>query len=361
MKTFYQFLEALRTVGGIHLTPHGWVNKQEEDEGTVARNDKYFKAAGKTKVIPTLYEVLGRNSDFPIHIYFGTHQEIYDQVDRKSLGFYEYKQAMAEKYDKYFFENEKFKIPRSDIVYVKEMIGGDVWTPWIVLHGLGHTLFDKKNKVPYNNAIVLKVIQTYLSYGMMQKNHTELWNYRKIYDRQLDFDDFDDLDLDADNPDNEILNNVKKNPIELNHDDIMSKISKLEKFDDDSQEWKKIRKEYETLQWNFHRIKKDKELRNTFLASVFNFSSMRSNKTTTDSFTPLSINLSEELINELIPWFFFNSAKIPLPNDDVYVKMAVATGGSVEHIKRATVQMLGKIQEMIIANLKHCRGKVLID
>lgn len=360
MKTFYQFLEALRTVGGIHLTPHGWVNKQEEDEGTVARNDKYFKAAGKTKVIPTLYEVLGRNSDFPIHIYFGTHQEIYDQVDTKSLGFYGYKEAMAEEYDKYFFENEKFKIPRSDIVYVKEMIGGDVWTPWIVLHGLGHTLFDKKNKVPYNNAIVLKVIQTYLSYGIMQKNHTELWNSRKIHDRQLDFDDFDDLDLDADNPDNEILNNVKKNPIELNHDDIMSKINKLEKYDN-SQEWEKIRKEYDTLQWNFHRIKKDKELRNTFLASVFNFSSMRSNKTTTDSFTPLSINLSEEFINELIPWFFFNSAKIPLPNDDVYVKMAVATGGSVEHIKRATVQMLGKIQEMIIANLKHCRGKVLID
>jgi hypothetical protein len=360
MKTFYQFLEALRTVGGIHLTPHGWVNKQEEDDGTVARNDRYFKAAGKTKVIPTLYEVLGRNSNFPIHIYFGTHQEIYDQVDTKSLGFYGKKEALAEKYDKYFFENEKFKIPRSDIVYVKEMIGGDVWTPWIVLHGLGHTLFDKKNKVPYHSAIVLKVIQTYLSYGIMQKNHTELWNYRKIYDRQLDFDDLDDDDFDIDDPDNPTSNNVKKNPIELNHDDIMSKISKSEKFDD-SQEWKKINKEYQTLQWNFQRIKKDKELRNTFLASVFNFSSMRSNKTTTDSFVPLSLNLSEEFINELIPWFFFNSAKIPLPNDDVYVKMAVATGGSVEHIKRATVQMLGKIEEMIIANLEHCRGKVLID
>ena len=97
------------------------------------------------------------------------------------------------------------------------------------------------------------------------------------------------------------------------------------------------------------------------MASVFNFSSMRSNKTTNDSFTPLSMNLSEEFIYELIPWFFFNGTKIPLPNDDVYVKMAVATGGSIEHIKRATVQMLGKIQEMIIANLEHCRGKVLID
>ena len=357
MKNFYQFLEALQTVGGIHLTPHGWVNKEEEDNGIVARNDKYFKAAGKTKVIPTLYEVLGRNSDFPIHIYFGTHQEIYDQVNRKFLSFYGYKEAMAEEYDKYFFENEKFKIPRSDIVYVKEMIGGDVWTPWIVLHGLGHTLFDKKNKVPYNNAIVLKVVWTYLLYGIMQKNHTELWNYRKIHDRQLDLDTLDDLDLDP-----EVTKTKVKafDPIELNHDDIMSKISKLEKYNY-SQEWRKINKEYATLQWNFNRIKKDKELRNTFLASVFNFSSMRSNKTTTDSFTPLSMNLSEEFINELIPWFFFNGAKIPLPNDDVYVKMAVATGGSIEHIKRATVQMLGKIQEMIIANLEHCRGKVLID
>jgi hypothetical protein len=92
-----------------------------------------------------------------------------------------------------------------------------------------------------------------------------------------------------------------------------------------------------------------------------------------------------EFVYELIPWFFFNGGKIPLPNDSIYKNIAdtvekseehirrVTVGRravkyhphrvekSEEHIRRVTVEMLKKVESMLIENLESCRGHVLID
>jgi hypothetical protein len=79
----------------------------------------------------------------------------------------------------------------------------------------------------------------------------------------------------------------------------------------------------------------------------------------------------------LIPWFFFNGGKIPLPNDLIYKNIADTVEKSKksvekseevdtvekseEHIRRVTVEMLKKVEFMLIKNLEACRGHVLID
>ena len=139
MKTFVEYLEArgkfhesLKSVGGFGLMG-GWKPIGDESSEENKKNASYFGSVAKKIVVPKLYDVLERGST-DIHIYFGRKENMF--LDRISLS----KENNILRYENYFFE--ELGIPKTDIVYVKEMIGGDVWKPWIVLHGLSHAIID---------------------------------------------------------------------------------------------------------------------------------------------------------------------------------------------------------------------------
>lgn len=126
MKTFYQFLEALSSHGGFTM-PHGGVfkptlnKKDTEYISGMYKRPLVISSRGKLRggIIAVLEAVLARVKNFNFHIYFG-------DIDSN--------------YPEYFFE--KNKIPRKDIVFVKNSSQGDLLTPWMILHNMGHAVFE---------------------------------------------------------------------------------------------------------------------------------------------------------------------------------------------------------------------------
>jgi len=297
------FLEYLQSVGGFGIT-HGWEppviaqgGKPGEAKSEVERNQLYFDKAAKSVVIPKLYKVLGRDSTFPIHIYFGKHSKV--NIDKHSDN------------QEYFFE--ELGISYEDIVYVKLEVGGDVWKPWMVLHGLGHAIFEKKpkerRKIPYSREDIINTINhMYVNeYSILSQAEKHSW--------------------------------IKDNPLSYFITDRYSQI------------------------------------RNICFTPIFTFRSVRSGLAPSPTFSPTTA--VNEFVYELIPWFFFNGGKIPLPNDLIYKNIADTVEKSKksvekseevdtvekseEHIRRVTVEMLKKVEFMLIENLEACRGHVLID
>lgn len=123
---FKMWLEALSSHGGFTI-PHGdefkpTLNKKDTEYiSGMYKRPLVISSRGKLRggIIAVLEAVLARVKNFNFHIYFG-------DIDSN--------------YPKYFFE--KNKIPRKDIVFVKNSSQGDLLTPWMILHNMGHAVFE---------------------------------------------------------------------------------------------------------------------------------------------------------------------------------------------------------------------------
>jgi hypothetical protein len=130
MKTFYQFLEALSSHGGFTM-PHGDEFKPSLNEKDTEYISGMYKRplviSSRSKlrggIISVLDTVLARVKGFNFHIYFGEYNR--DDIDIQ----------------KYFFD----KIPKEDIVFLKKSSQGDLLTPWMILHNMGHAVFQMGN------------------------------------------------------------------------------------------------------------------------------------------------------------------------------------------------------------------------
>lgn len=130
MKSFYQFLEALSSHGGFTM-PHGdefkpTLNKKDTEYiSGMYKRPLVISSRSKLRggVIAVLDTVLTRVKDFNFHIYFGEYNR--DDIDIQ----------------KYFFD----KIPKEDIVFLKKSSQGDLLTPWMILHNMGHAVFEMGN------------------------------------------------------------------------------------------------------------------------------------------------------------------------------------------------------------------------
>jgi hypothetical protein len=130
MKSFYQFLEALSSHGGFTM-PHGdefkpTLNKKDTEYiSGMYKRPLVISSRGKLRggIIAVLDTVLSRVKDFNFHIYIGD----YVRTDMNI--------------QKYFFD----KIPKEDIVFLKSKSQGDLLTPWMILHNMGHAVFEMGN------------------------------------------------------------------------------------------------------------------------------------------------------------------------------------------------------------------------
>jgi len=178
MKTFRQFVEALSSHGGFTM-PHG-----EEREanfikhGFSEKDIKYvtgmykkpidISSKGKLRggIISVLDTVLSRVKGFDFHIYFG---EFYSNST----------------VEQFFFD--KNKIPKDDIVFIKNASSGDLLTPWMILHTMAHAAFQSGNK-DSEELIYLRLKKMFVSLSASNN-----WN---------------DLDEMIENPNDEILSNL---------------------------------------------------------------------------------------------------------------------------------------------------------
>lgn len=133
---FKMWLEALSSHGGFTM-PHGdefkpTLNKKDTEYiSGMYKRPLVISSRGKLRggVIAVLDTVLARVKDFNFHIYFGD----YTGIDVKYVNLMDIK--------KYFFD----KIPKEDIVFLKKSSQGDLLTPWMILHNMGHAVFEMGN------------------------------------------------------------------------------------------------------------------------------------------------------------------------------------------------------------------------
>lgn len=133
---FKMWLEALSSHGGFTM-PHGGVfkptlnKKDTEYISGMYKRPLVISSRGKLRggIIAVLEAVLARVKDFNFHIYFGD----YTGIDVKYVNLMDIK--------KYFFD----KIPKEDIVFLKKSSQGDLLTPWMILHNMGHAVFEMGN------------------------------------------------------------------------------------------------------------------------------------------------------------------------------------------------------------------------
>ena len=167
MQGFKQYIEALASHGGY------WFQRGQESLGRTATGKdvkfsfpdyadwgdgrKTVKTSGDLEAEKT-HKVLTRNYKDVIgklderlmklggvnfHIYFGLPENIKDLID---YDFDDDRKRTEEVLERYFFD--EMKIPKSDIVFVKTGPSGDLLTPWMILHSVGHGITDsKKNSV----------------------------------------------------------------------------------------------------------------------------------------------------------------------------------------------------------------------
>jgi len=305
MKTFVEYLEArgkfhesLKSVGGVGLTPSWRWLDVSEDEATgrkdIDTNISYFSSAAKNIVVPKLYDVLERGST-DIHIYFG--RNTYNtNMGKWKLS----KEEIISHYEEYFFR--KLKIPKTDIVYVKEQGGGDVWKPWIVLHGLSHAILDNPK--------------------------TFSVKYDSIKFRDL----FNDFYL---NFGNDILNKV----LYINSLDI-----------------KDIPKAIEARKFLLSKIFK--------FSSARTYDNVGRHSFSAGKFVP--VGSFTELVHEIFTWFLYNGEKLPLPSENEIKEIHeyLASDGIViemGEIKNLILELFENLILMFKENLKDCRGHVVVD
>lgn len=170
MNGFKQYIEALSSHGGY------WFQRDQESKGLDASGkDLKFdfpnyvhwdvtKMGAKNKEdnlrAEKTYRVLTRNykdvmgkvderlmklDGVNFHIYFGLPENI------KKLVYDVNNQAQEVEIllDDYFFG--EMGIPRSDIVFVKTGPSGDILTPWMVLHTIGHAITDSPHAKRFYN------------------------------------------------------------------------------------------------------------------------------------------------------------------------------------------------------------------
>jgi hypothetical protein len=133
VKNFYQFLEALSSHGGFTM-PHGdqfkpTLNKRDTEYVTgMYKRPLVISSRGKLRggIIAVLDTVLSRVEDFNFHIYFGGYARTDMNINR------------------YFFDVKK--IPKEDIVFLKKSSQGELLTAWMILHNMGHAVFQTGNK-----------------------------------------------------------------------------------------------------------------------------------------------------------------------------------------------------------------------
>lgn len=162
MYTFRQYVEALASHGGY------WLQRDQKSKGAEAKgkdikwsfpdyaNWDYFKIhkttadleAEKTHrvltrnykdVISKLDEKLMKLGDVDFHIYFGLPENIKALINSNTFN----DRAEVETVLADYFFNE-MNIPKNDVVFVKSGASGDILTPWIVLHTIGHAMTDSK-------------------------------------------------------------------------------------------------------------------------------------------------------------------------------------------------------------------------
>lgn len=146
-KKWFFYNEALQSVGGSDIT-QGWNLLSQENDPTLdglgetyKKHEKYYKNAVHKIIIPELTRILSRSDEFPLHIYFGWNKEklgdnkdSFFNIGSDRNDFSDHVASLKN----YFFE--ELKIPKDHIVYVKAQSGGDIWKPWMILHGLGHAI-----------------------------------------------------------------------------------------------------------------------------------------------------------------------------------------------------------------------------
>ena len=162
MYSFKQYVEALASHGGY------WLQKDQESKGAEAKgkdikwdfpdyanwdNLKKDKTmadleAEKTHrvltrnykdVIRKLDERLIKLGDVDFHIYFGLPENIKYLINYNTFN----DRAEVETVLADIFFNQ-LNIPKNDIVFVKSGASGDILTPWIILHTIGHAMTDSK-------------------------------------------------------------------------------------------------------------------------------------------------------------------------------------------------------------------------
>jgi len=318
MKNFYEFLESLQSHGGASITP-GWsfLNMKQDlyaNKKQVTANKNYFKKFAKSKIIPKLVEVLNRNTDYPIHIYFGIKNDAKKIVRTQDITEIN---ILKKLYMDYFFNIQK--IPPQDIVYVKQVSGGDVWKPWIIIHGLGHALF--------------RYAKQYLS--KIQGMYSNFLDIFIPYPEIIDY----------------ILAPARFYP---DHDRVIMYLHKNPNFK------------------NVEELPNFLLLRNMFLSNIFRFRSAKTFDISMHSYMPLDRSFAplinkEEFVYEVFTWFMFNGCKLPRVDEEHIEQISnFSEKYHVEPINRGVIKtsinaLLSDIEALFHDLLQKSRGKVLID
>lgn len=311
MINFYNFLEVLKSHGGVEFGTQGWEWLPYEDDNTsnereYERNVEYFKLAAHKIVLPKLQEVLSRSNKYPIHIYFGEPNVLNGKFIRDFDGTQEY-----------FFKH--LKIPKSHIVYIKSRCGGDLWKPWMILHGIGHAIGDRDDSAGFNFVETIKIL-------------IELF-YRDLFSN-----------------------------LNTEHNEKLSKIPGFN-LAHSSDPFRDL------LYYNIHdKLIRDNlaKIRNVFIGSIFTFKSASAGRDRPAFQTTTS---KDEFCYELIPWYFYNGCKIPKPSTSVIKNMfdylkTLQIGSSdltLPLLKQKIYTFLSKIQKEVENGLDSARGKVIFD
>jgi len=306
MLDFYNFLEALKSVGGFGITP-GWnpeTKNLHPDKYTDPVQVKHFLAMAKKPseekgIIAKLDDIFQRKGhieqkDLDIHIYFGSMSlnSFPEEVKGRSL---------YQKYQNYFFNY--LKIPKTDIVYIKTVPGGDVWKPWIVIHGLAHAIY----------------------YDKVVNNHLELTKIYSIYNL---FNDF--------------FSNLMP-PL------FFDKLKKRGYYSD-----------------LLDQMIVDVSTRIDFIAPVFKFKSAQQSEISGPGEPKKFGGLTDkqEFIFEVFTWYIWNGQKLPRPQISDFVKSKYSTlfdYKSPEQFVEAFNELFTQLEDIFRSDLDKIKGHVVID
>jgi hypothetical protein len=386
MKSFHEWIrcrldEALVGKGGVGITP-GWRLQRPEEEGTeqgasFQRHIKYFNAK-HDKTLSKIEQVLNRSRKFNFHVYFGTLDELEQMFTYKQPGFFNsdvrqqfrqkenrrlwlqqyffgntHQSGLRQKKDYYGKEDEVIKKPShktymgkelgvfpNDIVYVKTSHGGDVWTPWIVMHGLGHAINDFTQG--HFDQQMREIIDDY-------------FKRVKIFHGYSD-DQWDDF---------------SSKGYGVDHGNILNPQISYDSFYRPPEDQLK-------LDWPSQSIsrKTNISLRKEVWAKIFKFRSAShyGKNPGTGGGDPLANSISmEEHYFETLAWYLYSGCRIPLPSASDYQEIYDTINRLfynsdqetiqeiIRNFKQNTDNLLKSIESLFDLMLKFCQGKVVTD
>ena len=158
MKSFLEWLKFNEmALGNTFVRKVKNADGEERADIGFGKNDEKILSRMFPKIKEKLKSFLKGLDFVDIHMYFGM-LPIYDWDDTP--------ETKTEKTNKYFFDGETFhgnnlgvKIPKSDIVFVKESTFADSLTPWMMLHTFAHAVFDSVEKGTFIHAEYPKKIR----------------------------------------------------------------------------------------------------------------------------------------------------------------------------------------------------------